>query len=214
MIRRSVRRRFHNVYWIPPSQTLREPCIFVPNHHGWFDGYLMFNVVSKLGLPTLDWIQEFDAFPLFAKIGGMPYPLNDIKRRAATVKRTIRLMREDAWSLLLFAEAHLHYPPDLLEFGKALETVAAKVPGVQIIPVAIQYEMAMHERPEAFITFGEPVSLGDNLASRTRLAVQELLTRSKALIRSESRPFEVLAPGTPDVNERWDLRKRLPKSHR
>lgn len=203
MIRRSVRKRFHTVHWIPPSFEVKPPCIFVPNHHGWFDGYLMFHVVTQLGVTTLDWIQEFDSFPLFSKIGGMPYPLNDIKRRSSTVKRTIRLMREEDWSLLLFAEAHLHYPPGLLTFGRALEVVAEKVPNVQIIPVGIKYEMAMHERPEAFISFGQPVELGDGLADRTRDSVQSILSG----IQPGSDQFQVLAKGTLDVNERWDMRR-------
>lgn len=203
MIRRSVRKRFHTVHWIPPKVNLETPCIFVPNHHGWFDGYLMFHVIKTLGIPTLDWIQEFDAFPLFAKIGGMPYPLNDLKRRSATVKRTIRLMKEDNWSLLLFAEAHLHPPPTLLEFGRALEVIAEKVPNAQVIPVGIKYELSLHERPEAFILLGEPVEGGEKIAERTRDEVQHLLDR----IPNERDNFEILVKGTLDVNERWDMRR-------
>lgn len=208
MIRRSIRRRFHNLYWIPPDFEVRTPAIFVPNHHGWFDGYVMFQVVTQLGIPTLDWIQEFDAFPLFAKVGGMPYPVNNPKRRATTVKRTIRLMREQQWSLLLFAEAHLHYPPDLLPFGKALETIAGKVPEAQIIPVAIRYEMAMHERPEAFVTFGKPISSGlPDLPSLVQSVVQAQLEETIAKIRLAKESFQILAKGTADVNERWDMRR-------
>ncbi|MBC8065035.1 MAG: 1-acyl-sn-glycerol-3-phosphate acyltransferase [Chlorobia bacterium] len=207
MIRRSVRKRFHTVYWTPPEFDIQAPAIFVPNHHGWFDGYLMFHVVTRLRVPTLDWIQEFDAFPLFAKIGGLPYPLGDPDRRTATVLKTIRLMENEGWSLLLFAEAELHYPPELLEFGKALATVARKVPRVQVIPVAIQYEMALHERPEAFIALGQPVALGDNLITRTRTAVAGLLNETSTRIKKNRNEFQILAKGIPDVNERWDLRR-------
>ena len=207
MIRRSVRKRFHTVYWQPPSVELSAPVIFVPNHHGWFDGYLMFHVVKALNTSCLDWIQEFDAFPWFEKIGGMPYPLNDLKRRGVTVKKTIRMMNEKGLSLLLFAEAELHYPPELLPFGKALETVADKVPNSIVMPVAIHYEMSMHERPEAFIGFGNPVEKGPGLAERTREAVLEVLTRLRSDAKEQKSTFSVLAKGTPDVNERWDLRK-------
>jgi 1-acyl-sn-glycerol-3-phosphate acyltransferase len=208
MIRQSVRRRFHTVYWRPPPFELKTPVVFVPNHHGWFDGYLMFHVVADLGIPTLDWIQEFDSFPLFAKIGGMPYPLNDPKRRAATVKRTIRLMRDGGWSLLLFAEAELHYPPDLLPFGRAIETITEKVPGAKIVPVGIRYEMAMHERPEAFLAFGEPIPSGERLIERTMEAVSGVLESVDHAVRGNRSGFQVLAKGTPDVNERWDAIRR------
>jgi 1-acyl-sn-glycerol-3-phosphate acyltransferase len=164
--------------------------------------------VTALGIPTLDWIQEFDSFPLFSKIGGMPYPLNDPMRRAATVKRTIRLMREGGWSLLLFAEAHLHYPPDLLPFGKAIETITEKVPGCTVVPVGIRYEMAMHERPEAFLAFGPQVASGPNIAERTREAVDAVLRQIDLSVRGDRAGFQVLAKGTQDVNERWDAIRR------
>ena len=167
----------------------------------------MFHVVSQLGIPTLDWIQEFDAFPLFAKVGGMPYPVGDATRRARTVKRTIRLMHEHGWSLLLFAESHLHYPPDLLEFGRALETIVAKVPAAQVVPVAIQYEISIHERPEAFIKFGTPIGSGTDLLGRVRGQVQCELEILHRTIREPNRKFEVLVAGTQDVNERLDMRK-------
>lgn len=206
MIRRSVRARFHSVRWIPPSTELKGPVIFVANHHGWHDGYLMYHLVTELGLPSLDWIQEFDAFPLFSKVGGMPYPRNNPAKRAATIKRTIREMRQGR-SLMLFAEQHLHYPPELMKFGRALELVASKVPGVTVVPVAIRYEMSMHERPEAYMSVGDPVEVGPDLSHRTRLAVQALLDKQAVAIRHDQERFRVLAKGTLDVNERLDWKK-------
>ena len=160
MIRRSVRKAFHTVHWLPPKETPKAPAILVANHHGWHDGYLMYLAATKLGVRVVDWIAEFDAFPLFAKVGGMRFPHDDPAARAATIRRTIRLMRDDGRSLLLFAEGVLHRPPGLMPFGKALETVAHAVPAANVIPVAIRYELAMHERPEAWVRFGEGVPRG------------------------------------------------------
>jgi 1-acyl-sn-glycerol-3-phosphate acyltransferase len=209
MIRRSVRRTFRNVYWQPPARPIPEPAIYVPNHHGWHDGYLMYLALSALGLqhPFHDWIQEFDAFPLFGRIGGMPFPLGDPAKRAATIRQTIRLMREERRSLMLFAEGVLHRPPELLPFGKSLELVANKVPGVAVIPVAIRYEHNVHERPEASLLFGSPMTAGPDLAARTRLEVWALLDRLAALRAVESESLQILHPGTLDVNERMDMRR-------
>jgi 1-acyl-sn-glycerol-3-phosphate acyltransferase len=206
MIRRSVRKSFHTVFWLKPLYELPRPCILVANHHGWHDGYLMYLAATRLGLPVVDWIQEFDAFPPFGAIGGMPFPANDPFRRTQTIRRTIRLMRQSGTSLILFPEATLHRPDSLLPFGKALELVAAKVPGVTVVPVALRYELAMHERPEAYVSFGTPVPIGDRLASRARLEVASLLGRLRATIAFDSERLEVLATGTKDVNERMDMR--------
>ncbi len=202
MVRRSVRARFRRVYWVPPDPKPVSPTIFATNHHGWFDGYLMFHALTKLEARFLDWVQEYDSFPLFGKVGCLPFPADRPEARAATVRKTIRLMREERRNLLLFAEGILHRPPDLLEFGKALELVAAKVPGVSVTPVAIRYDFAMNERPEAWIQFAGPVPLGPDLSSRTRQAVQDLLQDTDRRLRESPGDFEVLVEGTLDVNER------------
>lgn len=206
MIRRSVRKAFHTVHWNAPAAP-EAPAILVANHHGWHDGYLMYLAATQMGLRVVDWIAEFDAFPLFAKVGGMRFPADDPAARAATIRRTIRLMREERRSLLLFAEGVLHRPPGLMTFGKALETVARGVPGVRVVPVAIRYELSMHERPEAWLRFGTEVPVGDGLAVRTRLAVAEGLDALAGELRFSPDRFQVLAPGTLDVNERWDVRR-------
>jgi len=206
MIRRSVRKAFHTVRWIPPSAPVSQPAIFVPNHHGWHDGYLMYVALTRLGYPFLDWITEYDAFPLFGKVGGMRFPRDDAAARAATIRQTIRMLQAGKKNLLLFAESELHYPSELLPFGDALGLIAKKVPGVAIIPVAIRYEMAFHERPEAFLTFGPPVEAGPRVPERTRLAVRALLDETALKVRHRPEAFQTLLHGTKDVNERWDMR--------
>jgi 1-acyl-sn-glycerol-3-phosphate acyltransferase len=180
------------------------PFVFVPNHHGWFDGYLMFIALTKLEVHFVDWITEFDAFPLFGKVGGMPFPADDPQRRTATIRQTLKLMRGGR-SLLLFAESHLHYPPDLLPFSRVLDTISTKVPQAKFIPVAIRYELALHERPEAFLSFGDAVS-GSSLAEQAREAVKNLLDSAHQRIPTRE-GFEPLFHGTKDVNERWDMRR-------
>lgn len=207
MIRRSVRKAFHTVHWLPPTSKPAAPVIFVANHHGWHDGYLMYLAATKLGIRVVDWIAEFNTFPLFAKVGGMRFPADDANARAATIRRTIRLMQNEGRSLLLFGEGTLHRPPSLMPFGKALETVAKAVPAARVVPVAIRYELAMHERPEAWIRFGEEIALGDDLSARARLAVGHELDALAGELRFVPERYERLAEGTPDVNERWDARK-------
>ena len=203
MVRRSVRKSFHHVDWIPPGPLPDGPAIFVANHHGWHDGYLMYLAITALDRRVLDWIQAYDSFPLFGRIGGMPFPAHDAAVRAATIRRTVRLMRDEGRSLMLFAEGVLHRPPELLPFGKSLELVAGKT-GATVVPVGIRYELSTHERPEAILSFGPPVEAGPDLSPRTRLAVAAELDRAAALLARSDAPLPRLLSGTPDVNERWD----------
>jgi len=207
MIRRSVRRSFRGVYWIPPATPVAQPAIFVPNHHGWHDGYVMYLALRQLGLVGIhDWIAEYDAFPLFGKIGGMPFPANDPSRRASTIRRTIRHMKDEGHSLLLFAEGVLHRPPKLMPFGKSLDLLVRQVPNAVVIPVGIRYEHAMHERPECYVNFGAPMEAGPEIGRRTRLEVAALLDRIAATLIVSPESFSELHEGTRDVNERMSLR--------
>jgi 1-acyl-sn-glycerol-3-phosphate acyltransferase len=204
MIRRSVRSRFRNVYWRPPGIKLTAPVIFYVNHHGWLDGYVMFHVITKLGIRCLDWIQEFDAFPLFSKIGGMRFTSGDLPQRVKTVRKTIKLMRTENRSLIIFPEGVMHRPPEVWQLGRSLETVAKKVPGVTLVPVSIIYEHSIHERPEAWVTVGEPHAFDSLGKCKDRLELG-LFSLKSAISQGEQ--FDLLACGTPDVNERMSMKR-------
>jgi 1-acyl-sn-glycerol-3-phosphate acyltransferase len=197
MIRRNVRARFHRVYWQPPNLPEDRPFVVVPNHHGWHDGYIMYLALTKLKISFVDWITEFDSFPLFRYVGGMPFPADDPARRATTIRQSLQWMQRGG-SLLLFAETELHRPPELLSFGRMLEFVRKKVPNSLILPVAIRYELSVHERPEAIVRFGSPTEDGQ----AARVAIEALLKLPFCPTR-----LDVLAEGTGDVNERWTLPK-------
>jgi 1-acyl-sn-glycerol-3-phosphate acyltransferase len=184
--------------------SLNPPVIFYANHHGWLDGYLMFHAVTSLKMICLDWIEEFDSFPLFSKIGGMRFAKGDLVGRANTVRKTIKLMRSEKRSLVIFPEGILHRPDSILPFGRSIETVAKKVPGVNLVPVAIHYELSMHERPEAWLSFGPPHGFESLQNCETNL--QSQLAQLKAAV-SSGQKFEVLAKGTPSVNERLSMKR-------
>lgn len=210
MIRRSVRQRFRAVYWVPPSTLPEGSIIWAANHHGWHDGYLMFHVVEALGKRSLDWIAEFDAFPLFAHAGGMPFPPDKPEVRAATLKKTVRLMKTDGRSLILFPEGTLHEPPEVWSLGDSLAWLGAKVPAATVLPVGLVYRMSKHERPQAYIqfssrTFQHPLDLDE-----IRHEMQRVVNEIQVSIEDESR-WQTLVQGTRDVNERWDFRSRYGK---
>ncbi len=208
MIRRSVRKHFHTVYWSNAnSETLRSPAVLYANHHGWMDGYLMFHLISELGLVSVDWIEEFDSFPLFSKIGGMRFAKGDFTGRVGTIRKTIRLMQNESCSLVLFPEGTMHRPPSLLPFGGALDLIAKRVPNAVFVPIGIYYEQSMHQRPEAWISVDLVHTFHSRQDCEERLASN--LENLRESVKS-GHSFEILARGTKDVNERWDMR-RLPK---
>lgn len=201
MIRRTLKQQFHSIYWRPPDPVPSGPVIFVCSHTMWHDGYLMFKAVTELKLPTLDWIAEFDAFPLFRKVGGLPYPPNDPTRRASTLRESIRLMKAEKRSLILFSDGNLRRPHEDWQVGRAAEVVARHVPEATILPVAIRAELSLHQRPSAYLWFGEPLLRGTDLKERAKEEI------SKMLDSRDEEPWSLLMQGTLDVNERMDMRQ-------
>jgi 1-acyl-sn-glycerol-3-phosphate acyltransferase len=155
----------------------------------------MYLAARALGRPVHMWIQEYDAFPLFGKAGGLPFPLDDAGRRAATIRKTLRALRLGTRTLILFPEGVLHRPSDLLPFGEGLELLRRNVQGLAVVPAAIRYELSMHERPECWIEFGEAGEELEDLVERLGRRV------------GAGEEFELLHSGTKDVNERWDMRR-------
>ena len=199
MIYRTLRARFHHIELVLPALPLPRQVILVPNHHGWHDGYVMVALAKYLGRPILDWVADYDAFPLFGQIGGMRFPPDDPAARGATIRRTIRRMRAEDRSLLLFAESELHRGPEVLAFGKTLELMARAVPEAAVVPVGIAYELSMHERPVARVVVGDVVPPREYLSGRTRDAVVRLREEAHS---SFGEPSEILLKGTYDINER------------
>ncbi len=209
MLRRGVRSSFRAVYWLPPSFEVKPPVLFFANHHGWFDGHMAYHLAGRLGVRTLDWMQEFDTFPPFRWVGARPFRVNDPLGRAKTVRETIHLMQSEARSLFLFPEGELHYPPEVWSFGKSFEFMIRKVPSLQVVPVAMSYRQSIHQKPEAFLSVGSPMEPGGGMADRARI---RLIDQLAYLRQTSDHPekFETLVAGKPSVNEKWDM-KRLPK---
>lgn len=203
MIRRSVRQRYRNVYWRSVEPKIPAPAVLYANHHSWMDGYLMFHLALKLNLVCVDWIEEFDTFPLFKYVGGIRYPRGEVASRVAAVRQTIQEL-EKGKSLVIFPEGVLHRPPNVLPLGKAMATIARHVPQATFVPVAIAQEISMHERPEAWLSLGRPHTFESLDDCHERLTCE--LSGLRRDVQSEV-PFSLLAPGTPSVNERMSLKR-------
>ena len=67
----------------PPSLP-DAPVVLYANHHGFHDGYLLWQLVGHaLGRPVVIWMEEWERAPLFGPVGALPFP----RRRAADAHR-------------------------------------------------------------------------------------------------------------------------------
>lgn len=200
VMRRSLARAFRYVGWVGPPPTLdpERPVVFHANHHSFYDGYLLWLVARAwLGRPVALWMEEYDRFPFFGWAGAMPFPADDARRRAATLRATGRFLREvPQGALLLFPEGVLHAPEDgVLSFPDGVERLAAALPPAQACPVAIHLTWRGHDRPVALLRAGTVDAAGT--VSRAAL-----VDAWDALRAHAGPPDRILLGGRRSVDER------------
>lgn len=162
-MQRQLRRAFRRVAWVGdvPELPPDVPVVLYANHHGFFDAHLAWIAVSRLyGRPTLTWMAEWDRFPFFGAVGAQPFPPDDPRRRAATLRRTARHFRDvrPPPVLVYFPEGHLHAPEEgILPFdAQRFARLSHLLPGTLWWPVALHVTWRGEALPTALLAGGEP----------------------------------------------------------
>ena len=214
LIERDLKGAFRRVVWVGEKPVLPadRPVVAYANHHAYFDSFLLWRLTAKtLGRPFVVWMEKWDAVPLFGPLGALPFPPEDARRRARTIRETVRRMAAGPAMLVLFPEGAMR-PPDtgLAPFRTDLPRLSRVLPDdVLWWPLAVRVTDWGHARPTALMAAGEPHEAPDG-SERQRL--QAILDRLR-----EARPedlasgaAQVLLEGSPGPDERWDLSRLAP----
>lgn len=150
LVRRSLARKLHAVYVALPTPTLPEGgVVLAANHHSWWDGYLAWLWLSRLGrrLTVMMHRTQLARFPFFRHHGVIGHD---------ELRTAVRRLRGGT-ALVIFPEGALRPPGPVarLHGGAAFLAAAAQVP---LMPLAIRVLMRGAEHPEALLRLGEPLS--------------------------------------------------------
>jgi 1-acyl-sn-glycerol-3-phosphate acyltransferase len=182
---------------LPPG-----PVVVFANHQSFFDGYLLWLVAAHVvRRPFLVWMEEVDRFPFFALQGALPFPRHDPRVRAATIRRTRRLLRAQPPPVLAyFPEGELHDADDPVRpiEADALARLHRALGGPAWWPVAIHATWRGDALPTILLT-GDRVTSGppDDPGGR--------LERLRDGLRTRPTGERVLLDGTAGAHERWDF---------
>lgn len=209
LVRRLMRRSLHAAYrrvcWAgsPPDLPAGVPVVAYANHHHFFDGYLMDVVVDAiLDRPGITWMEDWDRFPFFAAAGACPFPKDDPRRRAATLRHTVRRFRADPSTVLVyFPEGRLHAPEEgvLSLDTEALARLDRLLPEKLWWPVGIHATWWGEAQPTALLGGGTPHATADG---RERDRLDALVRRLRATHPQEAR---VLLQGRRSPQETWNF---------
>ncbi len=157
---------------VPPG-----PLVLAMNHHGFYDGHLVWFLGKLRGKPVSLLVAEenLKAFPVLALAGALEAP---------RVREALRRLGRGEW-VAVFPEGEMRYPGPLgpLRPGARRLAERARVP---LLPVACRVVLRGFEHPEAFLWAGRPLSPGEDLGE----ALGGLLARLDALL-AQTHPREV-----------------------
>ena len=216
LIMRSLRRQFRAVRLRERGRPDPGRSIIVfANHHYWWDGYLVHLLQQHWGFGTvMVWMREWRRFPPFGSLGAMPFPDDDMKTRIATIRQTLRTLKNTPSMLFLFPERDLHSAPTLLPFHRSLFWLHRQLDEIPLLPVAIQVVAGIHQYPEVFIATNRHFCCEESDEKAwlecARSEIAGLLGDLDRLQRSSPESFRRILDGRQSANERWRCSGRPP----
>lgn len=214
MIHRDLRRAFARVEWVGPWPDVPadRPVVFLSTHHTFYDGYVGHLVARRVfGRHVVLWMAEWDRFPFFGALGALPFPDDAPSERAATMRRTVRLLRSPAWAFQYFPEAVLH-PADegIAPFaaGALLDRLGRMLPPATWLPLALHVVFEDDAHPVLRVAAGAPAdALPADAHARLAATFDALRTRQLG-------PAWTLLEGAGGPASRWDFTRFAPRFRR
>jgi 1-acyl-sn-glycerol-3-phosphate acyltransferase len=216
LMRHELRSTFRRVAWMSenrPGETPGlpddQPVILYANHHHFYDGHLLWYILRhELHRPGTIWMNDWDLYPFFAAVGAQPFPPDDPRRRAATVRRTARRFRDRPDTVMVyFPEAELHAPARGIQPfpDGAIERLARLYPDAAWWPVAIDITSWGDKFPTACLRPGTPHDTPDGTE-------RDRLTRLWHTLRDTppDAPHHILVDGRRSPTDVWDFSRLAP----
>jgi len=169
IIMRSVRKNIHAVWVKGGLDTLPQGSyILAPNHHSWWDAYLLWFITRKLDCDFRVLMDDgqLEKFNFFRHLGAIA---------ASEIRVALRYLRQDDASVLvIFPEGGLSAASKLQKIEKGLDYFSEKA-NVPVVPLAIRTVLRGAQQPEAFLSFGKPIAFSDKLSEEYILSINALL---------------------------------------
>ena len=176
IVRRYFRRQFTAVRLRGPAGLIRPataaraaapgplagPLIIYANHGSWWDPMISFLLADKL-LPGRRHFAPMDAsaltrYRVLSRLGIFPVDMHTA-RGAAQFLRTGEAVLRAGGVLWITPQGRFADPRDRpLVFKPGIASLAARVPGTTVLPLAIEYPFWDERLPEALLELGEPLT--------------------------------------------------------
>ena len=168
-------------------EALQGPLIVYANHSSWWDPMVSI-LLAKTLLPGRRHYAPMDAaalakYPILRRLGIFPVEMSSA-RGAAQFLRTSQAVLADGGVVWITPQGRFVDPRAALEFKPGLGALAMRVPGVTLLPLAIEYTFWDERLPETLLRLGAPVRLDASVNSE---AATERLEAALTTVMAELR---------------------------
>lgn len=194
------------------------PLVVYANHSSWWDPMVSVLLAEQL-LPGRAHYAPMDAealkkYPILRRLGIFPVEMTTA-RGAAQFLRTSQAVLESGGVVWITPQGRFADPREPLTFKPGLGALAMRVPGLTLVPLAIEYTFWDERLPETLLRIGEPVQVAAEMSSEDATAV---LAGALATVMSELKTaamardagaFKVLLQGGRGTGGFYALGRRL-----
>jgi chlorobactene lauroyltransferase len=220
-----ARSAFHGIYLrqtaVTPSSQL--PVLAYANHSSWWDA----NIISILNERV--WHRDayvmmedtqLQRYQFFRYMGAFSVNRRDARQAVTSMRYAINILSGGSnRMLLMFPQGEiLHNDQRPLDFFSGVGHIARQAALCAAYPIALRYEFIGEQKPEVFISIGDPVDLSHNTQSAKELSksMEQQLTVEMDrlhtdLIARNFTGFATLLSGTQSINRLWDALRRRPQ---
>jgi 1-acyl-sn-glycerol-3-phosphate acyltransferase len=219
---RSYFRRHFRAVMVQHAERLAQagsPLIVYANHSSWWDPMVSFLLADQLQ-PARRHYAPMDAcalqrYPVLRKLGIFPVEMSSA-RGAAQFLRTSQAILDAGGVVWITPQGRFADPREpSLQFKPGLGALAARVPGVTLLPLAIEYTFWDERLPETLLRFGEPVLLAagtpaDDATTALSTALEAAMAQLKtASMARDAAAFQVLLTGGRGTGGLYAFGRRL-----
>jgi 1-acyl-sn-glycerol-3-phosphate acyltransferase len=196
------------------------PVIIYSNHPSWWDPAFYILLGSRLfpgriGFGPMD-AEALARYGILRRVGVFGVDMGTRRGAMGFLSTSLNLLSRSRAMLWITAEGQFTDPrrrPIVLRSGIA--HLARRVPGVVILPLAIEYPFWNESRPEALAHFGEPITGGGSRSvSEWKICLEEALadTMDQLAVESATRDasrFRALQHGKAGPGGIYDIIRRI-----
>ncbi len=170
------------------NRDMNLPTIMFGNHSNWWDGFLAFYLsfdLWKTDQYLMMDLKQMRKYKFFRRIGAFSVNRESARESYESVVYAANLLKNKNTMLWIYPQGEM-LPNDIrpLRFQNGLSKLLELTGKVNLIPVVLNYEFMMEQRPEIFINVSESITVDDKCTKqekteRLNKVLTDLLDRQK-----------------------------------